>query len=286
MTDLLINLLKAALFVALAGPAAYSAAVAGETYSFGVLPQRSATLTAEYWNPILSYVAQRTGVVLELRMPRSGDESKAAAARGDYDFIYSNHIFEPGVVGSGYRVILRPLSEAITAQLVVLQGTPIRAPEELAGKTVGFPSKAAFVGYAVPMDFLVRHGIEVTPVFGANQEGIMGQLKSGKIAAAAVNGQVMADYAARVGLQYRVIWESPPYLNLPIAAHPRVPEAVARAVQQAFDGMDEDVGGHEILAASARVVGQKPPYGFRVAAPSDYRNYLEFFRNTVLKDAQ
>ena len=261
-------------------------AAAAETYSFGVLPQRSAVLTAQYWNPILRYVADRTGVVLELRVARSGDESKAAAGRGDYDFIYSNHIFEPAVAPAGYRVLLRPRAEAIRAQLVVLDTAAVRAPEDLAGKTVGFPSRAAFVGYAVPMDFLVRHGIAVTPVFGGNQEGIMGQLKSGKVIAAGVNGPLMADFAAREHLHYRALWESTPFYNLPIAVHPRVANAVARAVQKAIDAMDEDAEGRRILAASARVIGQAPPFGFKESTQADYRNYLEFFQTTVLKDLE
>ena len=37
---------------------------AGMAYSFGVLPQRSATLTAQYWNPILMYVGDKCGCLL------------------------------------------------------------------------------------------------------------------------------------------------------------------------------------------------------------------------------
>ncbi len=31
----------------------------GQTYTFGVLSQRSAVLTAQYWNPILDYVEKK-----------------------------------------------------------------------------------------------------------------------------------------------------------------------------------------------------------------------------------
>lgn len=255
-----------------------------ETYSFGVLSQRSAVLTAQYWNPILEYVKSRTGVDLQLKLARTGIESNDATERGEYDFVYSNTIFQPKMAKANYQVILRPLEEAIRGQLVTLDGSPIRNLRELEGKEVGFPSQAAFLGYAVPMDELLRRGINVTPVFGGNQEGIMGQLKAGRVIAAGVNSQVMRDYAEREGFRYRVLWQSAPFNNLPIAASPRVPAAAANAVKLAFDGMDEDPEGKQILAASAKIIGQKPPYGFKASSPADYRNYVDFYRQTLVKD--
>jgi phosphonate transport system substrate-binding protein len=261
-----------------------SSARAEEGYSFGVLSQRSAVLTAQYWNPIFDYVQRRTGFALVLKVARSGQESSEATEQGVYDFVYSNHIFQPRMAAANYQVILRPLDEAITGQIVTLDGSPIRKLKDLEGKEVGFPSAAAFVGYAVPMDQLLREGIAVTPVFGGNQEGIMGQLKAGRVLAAGVNNQVMKAFAARENLSYRVLWESPPFLNLPIAAHPRVPKAVVAAVRQAIDGMDVDPEGKTVLEASAKVIGQNPPYGFRASGPEDYRSYTEFYKHALIKE--
>lgn len=255
-----------------------------DTYSFGVLPQRSALLTAEYWNPILDYAGRKAGVTLTLRVARTGVESSEAAERGEYDFIYSNHIFQPKVAVANYQVILRTRDEAITGQIVTLAGSPVRSLNDLAGKGVGFPSRSAFVGYALPYDQLLRQGVAVNVVFGANQEGIMAQLKAGRIIAAGVNGVVMKAYAEREKIGYRILWESPPYFNLPIAAHPRVPKAVVAAVRQALDGMDDDPEGARILSSVAAVIGQLPPYGFRLASPGDYRNYAEFYRTTLVQD--
>ncbi len=253
-------------------------------YSFGVLSQRSAVLTAQYWNPILEYTQRKTGITLTLKLARNAPDSNAATERGEYDFVYSNTIFQPKMVPANYQVILRPREEAITGQIVTLEDSPIQALTDLAGKEVGFPSQAAFVGYAVPMDQLLRAGVTVTPVFGGNQEGIMGQLKAGRVVAAGVNNQVMKAFAVRENVHYRVLWESPPFLNLPIAAHPRVPREVVDAVQKAMDGMDSDAQGAQILAASAKVISQKPPLGFRAATPEDYKSYVDFYANTLVSD--
>lgn len=268
----------------LLGAALLSGPAAAETYSFGVLSQRSAVLSAQYWNPILDYVKQRTGIDLQLKLARTAPESNEATERGDYDFVYSNTIFLPKMAGANYQVILRPREEAITGQVVTLADSPIRSLKDLDGREVGFPSQAAFVGYAVPLDGLLRQGIKVTPVFGGNQEGIMGQLKAGRVVAAGVNNQVMKAFANRENLQYRVLWESQPYHNLPIAVHPRVPKAIAESVRKTIDGMENDPTGKAVLEATAKVIGQKPPYGFNASSQEDYRNYIDFYKHTLVKD--
>lgn len=261
-------------------------ASAPTAYTFGVLSQRSPAITAEYWNPILDYVSRRSGVRLWLKIARTAPESNDAIARGEYDFVYSNTIFLPDTSAQGYRVILRPAGEGITGQIVTLADSPIRSLQDLDGKVVGFPSRAAFVGYAVPMDHLLRQGIRVTPVFGGNQEGVMAQLKAGHVLAAGVNNQVMRAFAEREGVRYRVLWESQTYANLPISVHPRVPPEVAEAVRKGFLDLTADPEGQRLLRQQAAILKLSPPYGFLPASNADYRNYFEFYRQTLVKDIE
>ena len=112
----------------------------------------------------------------------------------------------------------------------------------------------------------------------------MGQLKAGRVVAAAVNSQVMRDYAERERFNYRVVWSSEPYLNIPISAHPSVATDKVRAVHKALVGMARDPEGAKILAASAELVKQQPPYGFVSATDKDFDNIRRFFRQSVVKD--
>ncbi|MBC7860785.1 MAG: phosphate/phosphite/phosphonate ABC transporter substrate-binding protein [Burkholderiaceae bacterium] len=259
-------------------------AAAAEVLSFGVLSQRSAVLTAQYWNPIFDYVERRTGVKLMLKIARSAPESNDEIEKGSYDFVYSNSIFLPRMAQADYQVILRPCSAAITGQIVTLRDSPLRSLSDLQGKELGFPSADAVLGHAVPMDHLLREGIVVTPVYGANQEGIMGQLKAGRVLAAGVNSELMKTFAARENIAYRVLWESQPFYNLPIAVHPRVPKGASDAVRKAIDAMEDDPEGLRILKAASSAVGQKAPYGFCASGPSDYQNYVVFYKNALLKE--
>ena len=257
---------------------------ANEIRSFGVQNQRSAVLTARYWNPILQYVSKKSGVVLELRMAKTALESAAMIGRGEFDFAYSNHIFSPNHARVGYRVLAHSIEPAIQGQIVVPQDSPIQSLKELQGKEVGFPSSAAFVGYAVPMNALLRAGVKVRPVFAGNQEGIMGQLKAGRVRAAGVNSSVMRDYGRRENYKYRVLWISEEYRNLPISVHPRVPAGEVAAVREALLGMAADPDGLKVLQASAAVISHPPPYGFVAADARQYRNYLEYYKTTLVRD--
>lgn len=252
-------------------------------YSFGVLNQRSVILTAQYWNPILKYVSERSGVPLQLKMGKTAPETSAMTGRGEFDFVYSNHIFTPTNQPAGYRVIARPMEAAIRGQIVTLVDSPIHDIKDLDGREVGFPSPAAFVGYAVPMNALLQGGVSVKAVFAGNQEGIMGQLKAGRVIAAGVNSELMEDYAKREGFKYRVLWTSESYLNLPVSAHPSVAPEKVKAVREALLGMAKDPVGLKVLEASAALVKQDPPYGFVTAEDRDYENYLKYYRTTLIK---
>jgi phosphonate transport system substrate-binding protein len=254
-----------------------------KVYSFGVLNQRSVILTAQYWNPILKYVSERSGVPLQLKMGKTAPETSAMTGRGEFDFVYSNHIFTPANQPAGYRVIARPMETAIRGQIVTLVDSPIHDIKDLDGREVGFPSPAAFVGYAVPMNALLQAGVSIRPVFAGNQEGIMGQLKAGRVIAAGVNSELMEDYAKREGFRYRALWTSESYLNLPVSAHPSVPPDKVKAVREALLGMAKDPAGLKILEASAALVKQDPPYGFVAAEDRDYENYLKYYRTTLIK---
>lgn len=255
---------------------------AAEPYAFGVLNQRSLQATAAYWNPILNYVSARSGVPLELHIGRTANETTDRAVAGSLDFAYTNHLFTPKRTQLGWRVLARQDSQGIRGQIVVLDSAPLRTLKDLEGKVVAFANPYAFVGYYVPMDALLRAGIRVTPFYSGNQEAAMGQLMSGQAAAAGVNHQLMADFALRSGLKYRVLAESEPYFDLAVMASPRVPAADGEKVRQAFVDMKDDPAGARILQQAAESLGLPRARGFVAADDRDYANYKSFFKHTLV----
>jgi phosphonate transport system substrate-binding protein len=249
---------------------------------FGVIIHRSPTLTAQFWNPILGYVSERSGVPLQLKVARTGLEHTGMVGRGELHFLYSNHNFIKENEAIGYRVFARPKEDPGQGQIVVLESSAIHALDDLQGQEMMFPHPAAFLGYHLPMDALLRKGIQVKPHFAGNQEGAMGQLKAGRAVAAGVNAEVMRAFAEREHVAYRVLWSSEPYLSLALSAHPSVPAKKVKAVREVFLQMADDPEGIKVLEASAALLKTSPVH-FIAAKDADFENMRRFYRTTPVK---
>ncbi|MFZ5474319.1 MAG: phosphate/phosphite/phosphonate ABC transporter substrate-binding protein [Pseudomonadota bacterium] len=250
---------------------------------FGVINQRSVALTAEAWNPILIYVGHKIGRPLVLTMGKTAPETTAMTERGEHDLAYSNHMFTPRRDKLGYKVILRIAGEPNRGVIVTREDGPIQSLKQLKGQPVAFPSKDAFLSYHVTIDHLNKAGIAVQPVFTGNQEGAMSQLQFGKVVAAGVNEKLLAKYAAREDLRYRVLWASEPYLDIPIIAHRSLSPKLVEAVREAFIGMADDPEGRKALQASAAALGQQQIWTFIRADDRDYDDYRRFYRKASVK---
>jgi len=277
--------LKSAVLLLAAALGPQSAALAdGQPLYFNVLNQRSIALTARYWNPILGYVGQKSGVALELKLSKTTKENNAIAEKGAFHFLYTNHFFTPERDRLGYRVIARPVGPGIRAQIVARKDSPILSLKDLEGKDVAFASPDAFAAYWLPMDALMRAKVHVNTTFAGNQEAAFAQLSVSKVAAAGVNSTVMERYARREGLEYRVLWTSEIYNDLCIMANPKLPAETVAAVRDALVNMAKDPHGRKILEAGAELLKIEGDLGFVASSNRDYDNYRAFFKTTLVKD--
>jgi phosphonate transport system substrate-binding protein len=258
-------------------------AMAQRTYSFYVLNQRTIGLTAQYWNPVLTYVGKKSGVPLELKLAKTAQEGNAIAEAGKYDFQYTNHFFTPERDRLGWKVIARPAGPGIRSQIVVPLDSPIKTLQELAGKDVAFVTPDGFTGYWLPYDALLRSNVKVKVVFTGNQEASSAQLRINKVAAAGVNSSVMARYGRRESFEYRALWTSEVYQDLCVMVNPAVPADKAAAVRAALIGMVDDPAGRKVLEAGAELLKSAGDLGFVAASDRDYDNYRKFYRTTRVK---
>ena len=188
----------------LAGLAAVVVGAAGaqdKPLAFGVLNQQSPVRTAERWNPILQYVSKASGVSLQLRMGPTVQDTNAMMGRGELDFVFTNHNFQSEYASIGFVVIARWAGDPIHGVIAVPADSPIQSLAQLAGRRVAFPSRDAFVAYAVPTVALKEAGVTVEEVMAANQEGALAQLKARRVDAAAVNSRFLSQYTEREKLE-------------------------------------------------------------------------------------
>ena len=273
----------ASIAVACVLPATATAQAQEKAYGFNVLNQRSIALTAQYWNPILSYVSAKSGVPLELKLAKTAKEGNALAEKGAYDFLYTNHFFTPERDKLGYKVIARPVGPGIRSQIVVPADSPAQSLSDLSGKDVAFVSPDGFTGYWLPLDALLAARVKVNVVFTGNQEASSAQLQFKKVSAAGVNSSIMTRYGRRESFEYRALWTSEIYQDLCIMANPRVSAAKVAAVTSAFAGMAKDPQGKKILEEGAELLKIQGELGFVAAENKDYDNYRAFYRQTQVK---
>ena len=275
---------SAALILVAAGAMhAPQAAAQQKPLTFNVLIQRSVSLTAQYWNPILTHVSKKSGVPLELALKKTAQEGNAIAERLGYDFLYTNHFFTPERDRLGYKVFARPAGAGIRSQIVVPEDSPIQTLQDLHGKDVGFVTPDGFTGYWLPYDALLRAKVKVNVVFTGNQEASFAQLRVNKIAAAGVNSSVMARYGRRESFKYRALWTSELYGDLCIMASPKVPKDKVAAVSAALVDMVNDPEGRRVLEAGAELLKITGELGFVAIEDRDYDNYRKFYRTTQVK---
>lgn len=237
---------------------------------FGVLNQQSAIRTAEYWNPVLRHITQVTGIPLQLKMGPTVEATDGMMEREELDLIFTNHNFQAKYDGK-YRVLVRRSGKPSHCVVVALESSSFKSIQELDSLTVAFPSRDAFLGYAVAKVALQDARVSVTEKFAGSQDGALAQLKAGQVHAAAVNSRFLEPYAQRENLSYRILYRSEPYRELPIVVHPRLPAGQVVALKQALLSMRDD-------PSAAGMLKRTGCPGFEDATESDYDNVRRFYR--------
>ncbi len=248
-------------------------------YRFSPVNQYGINATAAYWNPIMAYVSEKSGVKLQLKIGRTSADTTAFVLTQEVEFVFSNHLFSPDREQLGWKVFGRRLTPPVHGQIIVPDESPITDLSQLAGREVAFPGPEALVAYKFPAAQLMARNIDFKTVFGGNMDGAFAQLFSGKVAAVGANSQLAEGYARREGRKYRVLWNGPPLHDLALMASAKVPDKTLKAVAKAFVGMHTDSQGRDILQQASAQAGLTAEAHFIASDGSEYASYRDFYRS-------
>lgn len=251
----------------------------GTVYRFSPVNQWDIAKTAAYWNPIIKYVSEKSGVKLELKIGRTSADTTAYVLAQEVEFVFSNHLFSPAREQLGWKVFGRRWTPPLSGAIAVPADSPISKLEDLKGQEVVFAGPEAFVGYKVTYGHLLSKGIEVKTVFAGNQNAAFAQLFAGKAKAVGSNSALIDGYTIREGKKFRVLWTSEPYHDLALMAASKVPEKDVKAVASAFINMHRDPAGKSILVKASEEVGLDPQAYFLPASAADYAAYRRFYQS-------
>jgi phosphonate transport system substrate-binding protein len=247
-------------------------------YRFSPVNQYGINLTAAYWNPIITWVSEKSGVKLQLKIGRTSADTTSYVLAQEVEFVFSNHLFSPEREQLGWKVLARRQTPPVFSQIIVPADSPVKDLVQLQGKEVAFPGPEALVAYKMPSAQLMARKVEVKTVFGGNMDGALAQVFSGKAAAAGANSQLVEGYAKREDKKYRVLWASQPLHDLALMSAAKVPDRVVKAVGDAFVFMHKDPKGREVLHQASLQVGLTGDAFFVPSNGSEYSAYRDFYR--------
>ncbi len=268
---------RALLAAALAGLAPWPARAAG-SYHFSPVNQYGIQVTAAYWNPIMDYVSEKSGVPLKLKIGRTSADTTAFVLAQEVDFVFTNHLFSPEREALGWKVFGRRLTPPVHGQIVVPADSPVTELAQLAGKEVVFPGPEATVAYKFTYAQLLARKIDVRTVFAGNMDGAFAQLASGKVRAVGANSQLTDGWSKRENQPVRVLWKSEPLHDLALMASRKVSAKDLQAVSRAFIEMDKDPQGRQVLARASELVKLPPGTAFVASNGSEYGAYRSFYQ--------
>jgi phosphonate transport system substrate-binding protein len=249
------------------------------SYNFSPVNQYDINLTAAYWNPIIAYVSEKSGVKLNLKIGRTSADTTSYVLTKEVEFVFSNHLFSPEREKLGWKVFGRRNTPALQGQIVVPADSPITDIAQLKGQELAFAGPEAFVVYKVPYAYLMSKNIDVKVVFAGNQNAAFAQLFAGKVVASGGNSQLVEGYSRREGKKFRVLWTSEPYQDLALMASDKVPDKDVKAVASAFIDMYKDPKGRDILHQVSKEVGLPNDAYFIGASGADYASYKRFYQS-------
>ena len=266
------------IWLCLLGCLSFASAAQERVYTVGVANFQANLSMAAQLNPILKWVGQRAGVELVMKSGYNFDDMQRHLARGEYDFYIGFPSLQSMIRQSlDYKVIAALEGQAISA-IIVQFHSPYQTLADLNGREVAMGSHGIFIANVVPMSLLIAEGVRIKPLAVGNQESLVTEFKLGKYQAVAVNLGGFKRIMGKNNHPYRILWQSSPLMNYPLAVRAGVvPDDVVKRVQQAFIDMAQDAEGQAILERS----NQRPGIqwkGWKAASEQDYQFAIESYQ--------
>jgi phosphate/phosphite/phosphonate ABC transporter binding protein len=167
-----------------------------------------------------------------------------------FDYLFGAHEY-------GGHAVLQAVraggSRGYAGAITVRKDSPIRDLAALAGKRVAFVDRYSTSGFILPVRTLTLAGTEVEPVFAGTPAAAVAELRAGRVDAAAVRANLVADAPDLV-----VLATTDPIPNEPVWIRADLaPDARDRLVR-AFEALSTTPQGRAALAGVADIVSFVP----------------------------
>lgn len=220
------------------------------TLSFGIVPQQSPEELAKRWVPILEDISASTGLSIEFHTAPTIPEFEQRLFKGEYDLVYMNpYHYTFFHEKPGYVAFAKQKDQKLQGILVVGKESPIKSIQDLKGKSIAFPSPAAFAATIIPQALLKREGIQIDSQYVASHDSVYLNVANGFFVAGGGIKRTFNTAPEEITHQLRILWETPKFTPHAFAYHPRVNPTQLLAVQAALLNLSQTEKGQALLKA-------------------------------------
>lgn len=218
-------------------------------YNWAVVPQFNNTAIHRDWTPVLDMIEQKTGYQFKLTFYTSISSFEVGFLKGESDFAYMNPYHAVAAKeAQGYMPIVRDGKRKLVGIIVVRKDSNINNINDLSGKTISFPSPNAFAASLYLRTLLhEKEKINFESRYAGTHQNSYRHVLSRKAAASGGVKRTLRKEKQEIQDRLKIIYQTPANPSHPIAAHPRVPEEVRNAVQNALLDMATTEEGRLLL---------------------------------------
>jgi phosphate/phosphite/phosphonate ABC transporter binding protein len=231
------------------------------------------------WRPLADYLAERSGLVVNLEIVENHQAVLAALQDNLCDLAFVDPLWCAILVRRGLgRPLARPQIAArdmLRSVLIAHRDSIIRRPGDLAGRTVALtaPGESA-AGYYVPLYLLRRSGLLEAPgarlVYSDTDLSVLKSVAYGKLEAGFVSSAVLDDPSnASLAAQVRVIVESEPMPQWTVVLRQGLRESTSESLRRQLLSAHRLEAGQAALTAAGIAA-------FVEARAEDYAGMLQY----------
>lgn len=221
---------------------------------FGVLPLQSPSRLAEMFMPLAAGIGRALGRPVEFVTAPSFSAFMERVGQRDYDLIYLNPLLFTVARSAGYHAIATVAQEPFVGILVVRKDSPLKTlnPATLPRRlSIGFPDPNAYAATIMTRQFLRSRGIRVkrdceVRYFGS-QDSVLMAVYSGLVDIGGTWPPALRSMPRAVRDGLRVIAETPPQPQMPIAVRDDLPAAEVSRLRNYLISLPRSPGGPDIL---------------------------------------
>lgn len=220
-----------------------------QVLTFGIVPQQSAITLAKNWGPILQHLSQETGYKIVFRTAKDIPEFEQRVLNGEYDIAYMNpYHYTVFHQKPGYNAFAKQKDKLIRGIVVTKKDSPVQDLKDLDGKTLVFPSPAAFAASVVPRSSLKAMGINFTPQYVSSHDSVYLNVAKDFFPAGGGIERTLSNTDDAVRSNLKVLWRTPGYTPHAFATHPAMTKEMSAKVAQALLALNDSSEGQALLA--------------------------------------